>query len=315
MVKTGRIAVCARFEWQTVMLIGLSYSFWIFLLLSNDTLPTFFWILFSAINIAFFLSITHEVVHGHPTRIALINRLMVFIPIGWSIPYERFRDGHLEHHATGELTDPFDDPESWYLAQDDWFTRNRLAQAMLEFNNTLFGRMLIGPIIGLGRFYLSEIGALFDKRNRHRSYLAMVWALHIGLCLVLAGIIHIYGTHLWWHWLLAAYLGHSILLVRTFLEHQAAPDQSQRTVIIEKACPIAFLFLFNNYHFVHHDKPHIPWYRLPAEYRRQRDEYIARNGAYLYRSYAQIFRQYFFSSKEPVAHPFLRTGRVENRVG
>ncbi|MEL7430828.1 MAG: fatty acid desaturase [Pseudomonadota bacterium] len=315
MVKTGRIAVLARFEWQTAMLIAISYSLWIFLLLSNNTVPTLFWILFSAINIAFFLSITHEVVHGHPTRIPFINRVMVLIPIGWSIPYERFRDGHLEHHSTGELTDPFDDPESWYLAQDDWFTKNRLVQVMLEFNNTLFGRMLIGPVIGLGRFYLSEARALICDTNHQRRYLARVWSLHIALCLAMALMIASLSSNPWWHWLLATYLGHSILLIRTFLEHQAAPDQSQRTVIIEKACPIAFLFLFNNYHFVHHDKPHIPWYRLPAEYRRQRDEYIARNGAYLYRSYAQVFRQYFFCSKEPVAHPFLRNSPAENTVG
>lgn len=305
----------SRLEWQTTALILFCYSFWTFLLLGGAYLPAFIWIILSAINIAFFMSVTHEVVHGHPTRNAMINRLMVLFPIGWSIPYERFRDSHLEHHTTGELTDPFDDPESWYVTGDDWFGKSRFLKALLAFNNTLFGRMLTGPVLGLGRFYLSEVRAMLSHSGDQGRYLLKVWSLHMVLCLAIAGAVMAFSTTPWWHWVIAIYLGHSILLIRTFLEHQAAPDHGERTVIIEQACPIAFLFLFNNYHFVHHDKPHIPWYRLPGEYRRQRDDYIARNGAYVYASYAQVFRKFFFHSKEPVAHPFLRTRTLEKTLG
>ncbi len=295
----------ARIEWQTVLLIIASYTLWLTLLLISQHLHPLLWVIISAINITLFMSITHEVVHGHPTRNEAINRLMTLLPIGWSIPYERFRDTHLHHHETDELTDPFDDPESWYLAKHQWMTRNRGAKMILTFNNTLLGRMLIGPIIGLGRFYAHEMNTVL-RRDGAGKKLFLPWALHIALCGVMVWLIVTFSQIALWQWIASIYLGHSILLIRTFLEHQAAPDHSQRTVIIETPCPIAFLFLFNNYHFLHHDQPYVPWYHLPKEYSEKRDLFLAENGAYVYRSYFEVFQKFFLRSKEPVAHPFLR---------
>lgn len=295
----------AKIEWQTAALIVACYGTWIALLLYGDHLNASIWIFASAINITLFMSITHEVVHGHPTRNDLVNRLMVLIPIGWSIPFERFRETHLDHHKTAELTDPFDDPETWYLTHHEWILRNKITRSILTFNNTLFGRMLIGPVIGLGRFYISEFRSMLTFENGWRDRAAS-WAMHFSFCATMVWLANNFGNVPFWQWLAAIYLGHSILLIRTYLEHQAAPDNSERTVIIETACPIAFLFLFNNYHFVHHNKPHIPWYQLPSEYRKKREQFLAENGAYVYRSYAEIFRMFFLRSKEPVAHPFLR---------
>jgi fatty acid desaturase len=39
----------------------------------------------------------------------------VFLPIGLVWPFRRFKALHLRHHADERLTDPFDDPESYYL--------------------------------------------------------------------------------------------------------------------------------------------------------------------------------------------------------
>ena len=293
-------------EWPTVLLIILCYGIWAGLLVFKNETPVFMWILFSALNITLFMSITHEVVHFHPTRNRLINQLMIALPIGWSIPFERFRDTHLDHHNTGELTDPFDDPESWYLANYDWIGREPITRAVLTFNNTLLGRMVIGPAIGLGRFFAGEFASIL-RGGKQGRYVLRVWLQHFALCSVLAFIIvQTYSAPIW-HWVMAIYLGHSFLYVRTFLEHQATPEHGERTVIIEKACPIAFLFLFNNYHFVHHDKPGIAWYRLPSEYRNQKQQYVERNGAYVYSSYGEVFRRFFLRAKEPVSHPFLHT--------
>ena len=40
------------------------------------------------------------------------------------------------------------------------------------------------------------------------------------------------------YYLAANYIGYSILLIRTFLEHQASEDFGERTVIIERCCPM-----------------------------------------------------------------------------
>ena len=44
-------------------------------------------------------SIMHEVLHGHPTRSALANEVLVFLPIGLVWPFRRFKSIHLRHHA------------------------------------------------------------------------------------------------------------------------------------------------------------------------------------------------------------------------
>ena len=46
-----------------------------------------------------------------------------------------------------------------------------------------------------------------------------------------------------WAYLLSAYLGLSLLKIRTFLEHQAHEKARGRTVIIEDRGPLALLFL------------------------------------------------------------------------
>ena len=109
----------------------------------------------------------------------------------------------------------------------------------------------------------------------------------------------------WWAYLLAAWIGHALLKIRTFLEHRAHESARARTVIVEDCGPLALLFLNNNLHVVHHMHPNVPWYRLPAIYAANRDHYQRRNDGYVYRSYLDIFRSYLFRAKDPVPHPLM----------
>ena len=295
-------------ELPTLGLILFSYTIWAILLIYSGFLPLPIWILLFGLNVTLFLSITHEVIHGHPTRNALVNRLLLPLPLGWVFPYERFLDTHLEHHETAELTDPFDDPESWYYPRLQFESMNRLIRTILTFNNTLFGRMLIGPAISIPKFYISELKQIISNKQR-RWYLVSVWSQHFVLCVLMALIVSKFSSIPLWAFILANYFGLSVLLVRTFLEHQAAEDHSERTVIIEKCCPIAFLFLYNNLHAVHHEKPGIAWYELPKFYRKNGEHFRNLNKHYIYASYGEIFRKYFLKPKEEIAHPFLRDGQ------
>ena len=292
-------------ELPTLGLIFASYTVWALLLIYNSLIPIPIWIFLFAINITLFLSITHEVIHGHPTRNAFLNRLLLLLPIGWIFPYERFLDTHMQHHKTEELTDPFDDPESWYYPKMQFEGMNKLVRAILTFNNTLFGRMLIGPFISILKFYISELKEIFTNRQT-RGYLISVWSLHLLLCGMMAMFINQVSTIPLWALVVSNYLGISFLLIRTFLEHQATEDHGERTVIIEKCCPVAFLFLYNNLHAVHHEKPNIAWYQLPSFYRKNSAYYRNLNKHYIYTSYGEIFRKFFFTPKEKIAHPFLR---------
>ncbi len=48
-----------------------------------------------------------------------MSDILVFPAIGLIFPFERFRKSHLDHHMDSNLTDPYDDPESNYLALND----------------------------------------------------------------------------------------------------------------------------------------------------------------------------------------------------
>jgi fatty acid desaturase len=66
---------------------------------------------------------------------------------------------------------------------------------------------------------------------------------------------------------------------------------------------LAFLFLNNNLHVVHHMHPKLPWYRLPRIYWNNREAYLGRNAGYSYPGYGAIFRAHLWRAKDPVPHP------------
>ena len=84
---------------------------------------------------------------GIPQRSRSLNEALVYPAVGLLVPYRRFRDTHLKHHKNENLTDPYDDPESWYLAERDWSDLSRLMRRVLLVNATLLGRFVIGPAL------------------------------------------------------------------------------------------------------------------------------------------------------------------------
>lgn len=289
-------------EWPTLALLTLTYAFWAAatLWLAAISLPLA--ILVAALAIAQHSSLQHEMMHGHPFRDPRWNTALVFPALTLVIPYHRFRDTHLAHHRDSELTDPYDDPESNYLDAGVWERLPRWLRAIMTVNNTLAGRMALGPLIGTVSFLRSEL-----RTARVDPRVAQGWLWHIPMVLpVLAWVI--WSPMPLWAYLIACYLALSLLRIRTFLEHQAHEQSRARSVIIEDRGPLALLFLNNNFHVIHHMHPRVPWYRLPRLYRENAHRYRRVNGGYVFRSYAQVFRSYFFARKDPVAHPLWRRG-------
>ena len=172
-------------------------------------------------------------------------------------------------------------------------------RALFDLNNTLLGRMVLGPALSLFRFWKSDNSAILAGNRA----VIRAWLLHlVGLAGVVA-FLSALSTVSITGYLLSAYAGMSLLMIRTYLEHRAHDDVGARTVLIEDKGPLALLFLNNNLHAVHHAHPAAPWYRLPALYRTDRATYQHGNCGYFYRSYGEIFSRYTFRRKEPVAHP------------
>lgn len=267
-----------------------------------DSLGLWLAVPLAALAITLHSSLQHEVLHGHPLPSQTLSVALVFPAVGLFVPYERFRDLHLAHHHDAILTDPYDDPESNYLNPEDWVRLPGWHKALLRFNNTLLGRMLVGPAIGLHGFWKADLGAML----RDDGPVIRAYALHAaGLAPVMAWLI-LAGTMPVWAYLIAAYAGFSVLKIRTFLEHRAHERTSGRSVIVEDRGPLALLFLNNNYHALHHADPRLAWYDLPGQYRARREQVLARNGGYRYTSYFAVFRAHFVRAKDPVPHPIFR---------
>jgi fatty acid desaturase len=289
----------ARVEFPTVLLLAATHAGWAAVTGFAATLGPWLAVPLLALVLAQHSSLQHEAIHGHPTRNQRLNDALVFPALGLLLPYERFREMHLAHHYDPLLTDPHDDPESNYLDPTVWGRLRRPMRVLLATNNTLLGRMIIGPFLGMWCLWAADMRAIrAGDRTIARAYL-----LHgLGIVPVAAWLAYM-GTMPVWAYLLGCWLALSLLRIRTFLEHQAHERAGGRSVIIEDRGPLALLFLNNNLHAVHHAHPRLPWYRLPAEYARRRDEFLRRNDGYRYRSYAEVFARYMLRRKDPVAHP------------
>ena len=286
-------------EWPTLIIFAATYALWAIASTILWTWSPTLAILAAALAIGQYSSLTHEVLHGHPFPNQTLSELLVFPGFTVYVPYLRFKDTHLQHHFDPALTDPYDDPESNHLEPTVWARLSPPVQLLLRFNNTLFGRMVVGPAISFWALVKGDAKAIL--RGEHRVTLA--WALHAaGLVPVWLWLAYV-GNMPIWAYLLAAYLGWSLLKIRTYLEHRAHAAARARTVVVESQGPLSLLFLNNNFHVVHHMHPGVAWYRLPALYRSRKDHFLRRNEAYVYRSYVEIFRQHLFRAKDPVPHP------------
>lgn len=283
-------------EWPTLLLLIVCYAAWLL-----ATLVPQMWLGWGLLTITLVLhsSLQHEALHGHPTKRPWLNEVLVYPALGLTIPYRRFKDTHLAHHRDERLTDPHDDPESNYLDPLVWHGLSRPWRFLLSVNNSLAGRMLLGPAIGLTAFYRSDWQLI---RQGDRRVLDAYRHHVIGLVPVIIWMATVSAMPIW-AYLAAAYAALSVLRIRTFLEHRAHTECDGRTVIIEDRGPLAWLFLNNNLHAVHHHHPRVAWYRLPGLYQERRDAFLRGNHGYRYRSYGEIFKRFFWRTKDPVPHP------------
>ncbi|ACI52144.1 fatty acid desaturase [Gluconacetobacter diazotrophicus PA1 5] len=286
-------------EWPTCLAILLCYGTW----LAAGTVVYRFspvaGLALLAVAIAFHSSLQHEATHRHPTPSAGLNEILVGLPIGLLYPFRRYRETHLAHHRDGTLTDPDDDPESYYhdparLARLPW-----PARWLLGLNNLFLGRLVLGPVVGFGRFVAADARRI----GRGDGAVRAAWLIHALSLLPVAWIVErVFGMPFWLYLAGPAYGGAALIGIRTYCEHQWHDVPERRTVIVERSW-LAPVFLYNNLHIVHHARPDLPWYRLPAAYRADRQHWHGLNGGYVYRGYGAITWRYLLRRKEPLAHP------------
>ncbi|WP_062211703.1 fatty acid desaturase [Aureimonas sp. AU12] len=289
-----------RIEWPTVALAVMIHAGWLLATFFWSALPLPLLMLVGGWFVAWHGSLQHEVMHGHPTRRRIVNDAFGSVPLSLWLPYSLYRMSHLRHHNDEQLTDPIEDPESAYLTDAVWAKLGPVARALVRFNNTISGRLLLGPFVMVLGFLVSEASRLVRGDVRH----ARIWTLHLlASAGVLAWVLHVCAMPFGVYLLAFVLPGASLGRIRSFAEHRWAERSEERTAIVEQAGAFALLFLNNNLHVLHHLRPAVPWYRLPSVYRNERKALVEQNGGLVYAGYGDVFGRFAFQPHDTPVHP------------
>ena len=300
--RTGLLRSAAE-AWTLALLIVV-YALWALLAVVFPDLPLWLSCPLLVLITVQFMSIQHEIVHGHPTRSGWLNEALVSLPLGLLFPYRRYRTLHLRHHNDENLTDPFDDPESWYFEPEDFARQPAPVRWLWRANATLLGRLLLGPLLSMVGLVRMDLRAIFAGDRG----ILWDWVLHLAGVAAVLVILRLSGFSL------LAYLGFvalpsmSVLMIRSFAEHRASEAKEHRTAIIPDRGLFALLFLNNNLHAVHHAHPTVAWYRLPRLFNERRAHFETANGGYGYRSYLALIARHLLRPVNSVAHPIWHRG-------
>jgi fatty acid desaturase len=291
-----------QIDGPTWLVAVVLYAAWVALIWYAARLP--WWVIMpvGAYLIAWHFSLQHEAIHSFRGVPGWLRFAVVFAPIGLWFPYPLYRKSHSTHHRDVHLTIPGVDTESYYVRRAEWDAMGGFRRALLIANQTMAGRLILGPWLRLWILITKETRRIAHGDFSHVPH----WLVHTAALAVLFWFISVVCHFPWWQYcLLIAYPGLGLGLLRAFTEHRAAEDSQERTAAVESNFMFGMLFLYNNLHVVHHLKPTMPWYEIPRYYRQNRTALLQGNGNFFYRGYAQLAARYFFVPVFSPVHPFL----------
>jgi fatty acid desaturase len=289
-----------RYELPTVALGVVLYASWLALVWYHASIPG--WLLFLAGGYVtqWHFSLQHESIHGMRQWPRWLRTAFVWPPLGLWMPYPVYNRSHSTHHVNYHLTHPRHDTESNYQLRDAWPGYHGAYRTLLLLNQTLLVRMAIGPLLRLWKLAKREIGRVRagDHSNvRH-------WFTHaLSVTVLLYWVIAVADMPFWQYLLCFAYPGMALGMLRTFIEHRYGEQPMQRVAIVESNTVMGVLYLYNNLHLVHHRQPTLPWYRIPARFRSERELLLRTNDNFYYRGYLDIARRYLFRPVFDPIHP------------
>lgn len=289
-----------RSEWPTWAVIVAVYAGWFGVALNARALGLVPALGLLALLSCWYMSLQHELMHGHPTRWPLVNMLFGLAPLAVWFPYAVYRDSHLRHHDDDHLTEPGRDPESYYVTAEQWAGAGVVLRGALAARNTFAGRLLLGPWFSIAASLREAFRAVAERRWE----IVASWMFHGVALAALAWWLDACCGIPWRAFVFGVgYASLALASVRSFQEHRASAQVDERTVINEAAWAWRLLFLNNNYHAVHHDLPGAPWFALGEIYARRRDAYRARNGGFIVRGYGEWMVRHAFAQAEDAVHP------------
>ena len=137
----------------TWVVAGLIYLGWGLLTWHYAALPWWLVLPLGGYLLAWHGSLQHEAVHGQLAPWRWLNDAIALPPLGLWLPFPIYRATHRAHHDFEILTEPWRDPESFYVDQAMWRGLRQPVRAVLWAHNTMLGRLLLGPALVIGQFY------------------------------------------------------------------------------------------------------------------------------------------------------------------
>ena len=281
---TGRLQLYGL-EWPTCLLIVCIYGLWLGALTWYRSSQTPAALALLVLIAAWYMSLQHELVHGHPSPWPWLNRCLGLAPLAVWYPFDVYRESHLAHHRDELLTYPGQDPESNYLDPQDFAAHNGLLRALLVAQRTALGRFFVSPAFGIARL----LRPLFNSSYWAEPALRWTWLQHGTLLALMLWAVQACSGINPVLYLLLSYFGLGLAFMRSFYEHRPAADPQHRIAINEAGLLWRLLYLNNNYHAVHHAQAGLAWYHIPALYWQQRALFLQRNGGFLIQGYGRFF--------------------------
>jgi fatty acid desaturase len=289
-----------RWEVPTWLVAFAIYGSWAALVVFNRAIPWPILALAGAYVLAWHFSLQHEAIHGWRSLPLWLRTAVVWAPIGGWLPYELYRRNHTIHHRDQNLTYPGLDTESVYHRPQDWARYSRLWRAVLLFNQTLLGRLTIGPLLRLRKLVIIE-SAMVRRGDFSNLWIWVRFAVGLGAVLTFVKLVG--HMPIWKYYLVIVYPGFSLGMVRAFIEHRWGETPEERIASVESNWVFGLLFLWNNLHIVHHLEPALPWYEIPGAYRRDRERLLTLNGHYRVAGYGEIARRWLLRPVFVPVHP------------
>lgn len=293
-------------EWPTWLVIAAIALAWGVLVFGVPQLALWLRLGALVLVLTWYMSLQHELIHGHPTRNAAVNRSLGLLPLAVWYPYDLYRASHLTHHHDPDLTLPGVDPESNYVPRAQAAHMSAVAHFLAASQRTVLGRLALGPGLVIAQLARELTRALRQPRSAHAHTLLKAWAVHGALLAALLWVLASYAQMAVWQYIaLAAYPALGLAMLRSLYEHRPAALPAHRIVVNEAGLLWRLLYLNNNYHAVHHAHPGLAWYRIPANYWADRAGYLERNGGFRVAGYAWLFRHYAWRPIDACVHGSL----------
>jgi fatty acid desaturase len=231
----------------------------------------------------FVRALLHEAIHGRLSRNTKVNtRLGRLLAISSGIAFDAIRLGHMAHHRF---------PRHALDRADVIEPGNNRLLATVKFYCGLLGWIYVREILSSMVMLLPRRAIIWVAEHvmspEEVGNVALLSALQRGLTrrlrriridsvliiLVYAGAFYLYGS--WWPVLLMAIaLRGLVVSLQDNVAHYDTPADIGAPAHNSRTVRWARLFMLNsNFHGVHHERPDVPWNRLPGAFVRDDGNY------------------------------------------